>query len=54
MTGAGMGMKNAIVSVASDFADLEDASTRLKSVMMDRNGMAGAFEEVNALAVKLV
>lgn len=35
------------------FSDLEDASTRLQVTMMDKNGLTGAFKEVNALAVKL-
>ncbi len=35
------------------YAELEDASVRLKTVMMDKNGMVGAFEKVNALAMKL-
>lgn len=35
------------------FADLEDASTRLKATMMDKNGMVGAFAQVNELAIKL-
>ena len=37
----------------SAFSDLEDASTRLKVAMTDKNGVAGAFEQVNALAVKM-
>lgn len=35
------------------FSDLEDASTRLKATMTDKNGMVGAFTQVNDLAVKL-
>lgn len=35
------------------FSDLENASTRLQSTMLDSNGMTGAFEQVNKLAIKL-
>lgn len=35
------------------FSELEDASTRLKATMMDKNGMTGAFAQVNDLAIKL-
>lgn len=43
----------ALMKSVSAFSDLEDASTRLKVTMMDRNGLVGAFTQVNALAVKL-
>lgn len=42
-----------LLKTVSAFSDLEDASTRLKVTMMDKNGVAGAFEQVNALAVEL-
>ena len=45
----GAGLKTSI----SAFADLEDAATRLKVTMMDKNGMTGAFTQVNDLAIKL-
>lgn len=35
------------------FSELEDASTRLRATMMDKNGMTGAFTQVNDLAIKL-
>jgi TP901 family phage tail tape measure protein len=53
VTGFGMYSRSAITTVGSAFADLEDASTRLKSTMMGADGAAGAFEEVNALAIRL-
>lgn len=43
----------ALMKSVSAFSTLEDASTRLKVTMMDKNGLTGAFKEVNALAVKL-
>lgn len=43
----------ATMKTVTAFAALEDASTRLKVTMMDKNGLTGAFEQVNALAVKL-
>lgn len=43
----------ALMKSVSAFASLEDASTRLKVTMMDKDGLTGAFEQVNALAVKL-
>ena len=45
----GAGLQKSI----SAFAELEDASVRLKSTMMDKNGVTGAFDQVNALAVEL-
>lgn len=43
----------ATMKTVSAFAALEDASTRLKVTMMDKDGLTGAFQQVNALAVKL-
>lgn len=43
----------ALMKSVSAFSALEDASMRLKVAMTDKNGMAGAFEQVNALAVKM-
>ena len=51
--GNGLIVGGALAKPIAAFAALEDASTRLKSAMMDENGMTGAFEQVNALAVKL-
>ena len=51
--GTGLIAAGTLAKPIAAFAALEDASTRLKSTMMDRNGMTGAFEQVNALAVKL-
>lgn len=45
----GAGLKETI----SAFADLENASVRLKTVMMGADGTVGAFQQVNDLAVKL-
>lgn len=50
---AGTAAGAAIQQPISAFSELENASVRLKTVMMDRNGAVGAFEQVNALAVKL-
>lgn len=43
----------ATLKTVGAYAELEDASTRLKVTMMDKSGLTGAFEQVNALAVKL-
>lgn len=51
--GNGLILGGAMAKPVAAFAALEDASARLKSAMMDKNGMAGAFEQINALAVKL-
>lgn len=51
--GTGLLAGGSLMKSVSAFSDLEDASTRLKVTMTDRNGLAGAFTEVNALAVKL-
>lgn len=51
--GTGLIAGGTLAKPIAAFAALEDASTRLKSAMMDKNGMTGAFEQVNALAVKL-
>ena len=51
--GTGLIAGGSLMKTVSAFAELEDASTRLKSVMMGRDGTAGAFDQVNALAVKL-
>lgn len=51
--GTGLIAGGVLAKPIAAFAALEDASTRLKSAMMDKNGMTGAFEQVNALAVKL-
>lgn len=51
--GNGLILGGAMAKPVAAFAALEDASTRLKSAMMDKNGMTGAFEQINALAVKL-
>ena len=53
MAAAGAAGAYAMSKPIQAFAELEDASVRLKTVMMDKNGMIGAFEQVNALAVKL-
>lgn len=53
MFGSGLIAAGTLAKPIAAFAQLEDASTRLKSVMMDRNGLTGAFREVNALAVRL-
>lgn len=50
---AGTAAAYAMTKPIEAFAELENASVRLKTVMMDKNGMVGAFEQVNALAVKL-
>lgn len=50
---AGAASAAALAKPIEAFAELEDASVRLKTVMMDKNGAVGAFEQVNALAVKL-
>ncbi|MQY50181.1 phage tail tape measure protein [Rhodocyclus gracilis] len=42
-----------LMKSVSAFSDLEDASMRLKVTMTDRDGLTGAFEKVNALAIKL-
>lgn len=42
-----------LYKATSAFSDLEDASTRLRVTMMDKNGLTGAFQQVNALGVKL-
>lgn len=49
----GLIVGGATMKTVSAFAELEDASTRLKVTMTDKHGLAGAFEQVNALAVKL-
>ena len=51
--GTGLIAGGAMSKTVSAFSELEDASVRLKSVMMGRDGTAGAFGEVNALAVRL-
>lgn len=51
--GGGLIAAGTMMKSVSAFAALEDASTRLKVTMMDRNGLTGAFDQVNALAVKL-
>ncbi|MBS1247428.1 MAG: phage tail tape measure protein [Proteobacteria bacterium] len=51
--GSGLIAGGTLMKTVSAFAELEDASTRLKSVMMGRDGTAGAFDQVNALAVRL-
>ena len=51
--GSGLVAGGSLLKTVSAFADLEDASTRLKVTMMDKNGLTGAFDQVNALAVKL-
>jgi TP901 family phage tail tape measure protein len=51
--GTGLIAGGTLAKPIAAFAALEDASTRLKSAMMDKNGMTGAFEQVNTLAVKL-
>lgn len=51
--GDGLIAGSALLKPVQAFSSLEDASTRLKSTMMDKNGVVGAFEQVNALAIKL-
>lgn len=51
--GTGLIAGGAIMKTVSAFSELEDASTRLKAVMMGRDGTVGAFDQVNALAVRL-
>lgn len=53
MVAAGAAGAYAMSKPIAAYAELEDASVRLKTVMMDKNGMVGAFEQVNALAMKL-
>jgi TP901 family phage tail tape measure protein len=50
---SGLVAGGALMKSVSAFANLEDASTRLKVTMMDKNGLVGAFGEINALAVSL-
>lgn len=51
--GTGLIAGGTLAKPIAAFAQLEDASIRLKATMMDKNGMTGAFAQVNALAVKL-
>jgi len=51
--GSGLIAGGALMKTVSAFSELEDASTRLKAVMMGRDGTVGAFDQVNALAVRL-
>lgn len=60
LSGAGRGLLangmiagGLVMKTVTAFADLEDASTRLKVTMLDKDGLTGAFEQVNALAIKL-
>lgn len=53
MVAGGLAAAYAMSKPIAAYAELEDASVRLKTVMMDKNGMVGAFEQVNALAMKL-
>lgn len=50
---AGTAAAAAIQQPISAFAELEDASTRLRSSLMDRSGVAAGFGELDALAKKL-
>jgi len=51
--GAGLVAGAALLKTIDAFSELEDASTRLKVTMLDKDGLTGAFDQVNALAVKL-
>lgn len=50
---AGTAAAAAIQQPIAAFAELEDASTRLRSSLMDRSGVAAGFGELDALAKKL-
>ncbi len=50
---AGTAAAAAIQQPIGAFAELEDASTRLRSSLMDRNGVSAGFAEIDALAIKL-
>lgn len=51
--GDGLLAGGAMLKTVSAFSALEDASMRLKVAMSDKNGAAGAFEQINALAVRM-
>lgn len=54
LTGAGIAIAASLTPAIEAYADLEDSSTRLKTVMMQDGGALSAnFEKVNAIAVEL-
>lgn len=53
MVAGGAAAAYAMSKPIAAFAELEDASTRLRSSLMDRSGVAAGFGELDALAKKL-
>lgn len=53
MVAGGLAAAYAMSKPIAAFAELEDASTRLRSSLMDRSGVAAGFGELDALAKKL-
>lgn len=54
LTGAGIAIAASLAPAVQAYADLEDSSTRLKTVMMaDGGALSANFEKVNSIAVEL-